>query len=362
MSLFQRLQGIFFSFQSVKFFYSFSSTASERGANLKMDTNEEKKKSSTLTPAQRARKRAADRKFRKNSREKTKSYIAHLEKLVEASSASSNSSERMQDLMQQARGNYNDAHQLRSALANIIELAQSNLQRFSEHADKSHLAATHFPTSPGEVDDQEDFRSPTDNSDKEFMRTEDSHVNVHQFAENSGSTGLAELPGVSGPFQREDNEFPPSSFKPPNPDRMEAVNAITNTSDPSLLLSNMIIPEESYSYKSAPMKTVELPALNISPTTNDSSSIWSSLATITYASLSSSKRSVPLLSGEQQRAHDENILITVIVHGWHSVPEQDLFDPTWQAIRRIDEQMLRTCRAVERLAILYVSRLQFWVC
>lgn len=327
-----------------------------------MDTNEEKKKSSTLTPAQRARKRAADRKFRKNSREKTKSYIAHLEKLVEASSASSNSSERMQDAMQQARGNYNDAQQLQSALANIIELAQSNLQRFSERADKSHLAATHFPTSPEEVDDQEDFRSPTDNSDKEFMRTEDSHVNVHQFAENSGSTGLVELPGVSGPSQREDNEFPPSSFKLPNPDRMEAVNVITNTPDPSLLLSNMTIPEELYSYKSAPTKTVELPALNISPTTNDSRSIWSSLATITYASLSSSKKSVPLLSGEQQRAHDENILITVIVHGWYSVPEQDLFDPTWQAIRRIDDQMLRTYRAVERLAILYVLRLQFLVC
>lgn len=398
----QNATGAFVLF-SVKTFPFIFLTALKLGSGAKMDTNEEKAKPNTLTPAQRARKRAADRKFRKSSREKTKSYIAHLEKLVEASSTSSNGSETVQHLMQQARESYDQARQLRSALANIIELAQSNLQRFSECADKSALATMHVLTSSEEVDDQDGFRSPTENSDKEAMGIVDLPLDVHQFTEKSGSIGLAELLGVSEPlhpkddgfapfiskplnpdqmepkelyspglaellgvsdsFQRKDDEFSSFISKAPNPDKMEP--EITNAPDPSLSISNITFAEESYSsYKSVLTKTLERPELNISQpsTTNDSQSIWSSLGIITYAALSSSKKIVPSLSGQLQRAHDENVLITAVVHGWHSVREQDLFDPTWQAIRRIDEQILRPYRTVEKLAMLYVLRLQFLVC
>lgn len=310
-----------------------------------------------MTPAQRARKRAADRKFRKSSREKTKSYIAHLEKLVEASSSSPNGSENVQRLMQQADEHYNDARQLRSALTNIIDLAQSNLQKLSDRASTSPSAAVPTLTSPGESDDQEAFRSPTENSDLEAMETVGAHFNVQHF----DNTSFDDLLGDLEPFQQEGDEFAPFSSMPRNPDQIESETA--NPPGPSLPLSNMAIPEPYPSYKSALAKPAVLPVPTIlqPSTTNDSQSIWNSLGTITYTAISSCKKTIQFLSGELQRSRDENVLITAVVHGWHSVPEQDLFDPTWQAIRRVDEQMLRPYRAVERLAMLYVSRLQLLV-
>lgn len=327
-----------------------------------MYANKGKAKPITLTPDQRARKRAADRKFRKSSREKTKSYIAHLEKLVEASSAPSNDPEKVQRLMQEADENYNDALQLRSALTNIIELAQSNLQRLSERAHKSPLAAMPDLASSEGFGDQEDFRSRAENSDNGAMGTVELRVDVDQFTGNSYSRDLEELLEAVEPFQRQGDGFASVISVPHNPDQMEP--RIANTQDPCLLISDMTIPEESYcSYKPALAKTFEptAPAILQPSTTNNSQSIWNSLGTITYTALGSSKKSDPFLWGQLQKAQDENVLITAVVHGWHSVPEQYLFDPTWQAIRRIDEQMLRPYRAVEKLAMLYVSALQLSV-
>ncbi|KAJ5210479.1 hypothetical protein N7491_010286 [Penicillium cf. griseofulvum] len=314
-----------------------------------MDANKKKAAPSTLTPAQRARKRAADRKFRKSSREKTKSYIAHLEKLVEASSSSPNGPGNVQRLMQQADEYYNDASQLRSALVNIIDLAQSNLQKLSDRTYTSPSTALPTLTSPGGSGDQEAFRSSTENSDLEAMETVEAHFNVHQF----NNTSLDDLLGDLEPFQQEGDEFAPFISMPHSPDQIEP--EIANPPGPSLLVSNIAIPEESYpSYKSVLAKPAVLAAsTTLQPSmTNESQSIWNSLGTITYAAISSCKRSIQFLPGELQRSRDENVLITAVVHGWHSVPEQDLFDPTWQAIRRVDEQMLRPYRVVERLAML----------
>ncbi|KAJ5951954.1 uncharacterized protein N7479_010367 [Penicillium vulpinum] len=333
-----------------------------------MNANKEETKSSTLTPDQRARKRLADRKFRKSSREKTKTYISHLEKLVEASRAPSNDPEKVQRLMQQADENYNDSQQLRSTLTNIAELAQSSLRNYNERANRSPVNPTSVATTLDEVNGQEkNFRSPTNNNDKEPIRTAEHHMDKDQFAWGSYSTDLDELLEAVEPFQQKGGEFATLVSVPHNPEQIEPNFA--NTTDPCLLITNMTLPQDpyflhaGYSHKSALAKTFEplAPAILQSSTMNDSQSIWNSMGNITYTALNSSRDSGPLLSGQLQKAHDENVMITAVMHGWHSVLEKDLLDPTWQAIRRMDEQVFRTYGAADRLAMLYVSRLQLLV-
>ncbi|KFX89241.1 hypothetical protein V490_07150 [Pseudogymnoascus sp. VKM F-3557] len=308
-----------------------------------MYTNKEKPKPNPLTPSQRARKRAADRKFRKTSREKTKSYIVHLEKLVEASSAPSSDSEKVQCLIQQADENYNATLQLRSALTNIIEMAQSSLQGSNDHlARPASSAITDLASAVG-ASDREGIQSPPECSSTEAMETVGPGFALDQCNEESYYQDAEQLLKAVQPLQRNNDDDMPFISMPPNLDHQ-----VVNMS---------VLPEEVYScYESASLKTSEPPisALLTPCSTNSSTSIWNSLQTITHDALGSTIQTGPLVLGQAQRAHDENVLITALVHGWNLVPEKYFLDPIWQAIRRLDEQILSPYGSVEKLAVMYI--------
>jgi hypothetical protein len=327
-----------------------------------MYANKEKPGPKPLTPSQRARKRAADRKFRKTSREKTKSYIAHLEKLVEASSAPSSDSEKVQCLIQQADENYNAALQLRCTLTNIIEMAQSSLQGSSDRIARPPLSAiTDLAFAVG-ASDQEGIQSPPEGSSSEAMETVGPGFALDRCNKQPHYQDLEQLFNAAEPLQRHNDDFTPFISMPPNPDQMELMAG--STPDPFQVISNMSVPEEAYCCReSASPETSEPPksALLTPCSNNGSMSMWNSLETITHNALASTKQIRPLVFGQIQRAHDDNVLVTALVHGWNLVPEKYLLDPIWQAIRHMDEEILSLYGAVEKLAMMYILALQLSV-
>lgn len=55
---------------------------------------------------------------------------------------------------------------------------------------------------------------------------------------------------------------------------------------------------------------------------------------------------------------DADIVIRAIVYGWEHVEQHCQLDAAWQILRRIDEEVMFCCKAVERLAILRTVRLK----
>lgn len=55
---------------------------------------------------------------------------------------------------------------------------------------------------------------------------------------------------------------------------------------------------------------------------------------------------------------DTDIVIRAIAHGWAHVEQHCQLDPAWQILRRIDQEVMFCCGAVERLAILRAVRLK----
>jgi hypothetical protein len=57
---------------------------------------------------------------------------------------------------------------------------------------------------------------------------------------------------------------------------------------------------------------------------------------------------------KERRGPNDSSAIKAILEGWNTVPN---LEPSWQALRQIDQQIFATCGDVERLAILHVMHL-----
>jgi hypothetical protein len=210
--------------------------------------------------------------------------------------------------------------------------------------------------------DQEGIQSPPEGSSSEAMETVGPGFALDRCNKQPHYQDLEQLFNAAEPLQRHNDDFTPFISMPPNPDQMELMTG--STPDPFQVISNMSVPEEAYCCReSASPETSEPPksALLTPCSNNGSMSMWNSLETITHNALASTKQIRPLIFGQIQRAHDDNVLVTALVHGWNLVPEKYLLDPIWQAIRHMDEEILSLYGAVEKLAMMYILALQLSV-
>lgn len=313
-------------------------------------------KSRPLSVAQRARKRAADRKFHRNSREKTRTYIAHLEELLRTREFSEDN-EQIKKLMHQADQNYLEIHRLRCALRKVSECALSSIE---EAGENNHASQAITPVSS----QYENICQGNQPSGEVEM------PNLHtiEAVENTGFDGkiIGGLfgAGYSDSFDANNiQSMAPSSITPlsvPQGLSLENVGfssagglgffraGAALTAQPELLGSSPVIPAVA-------------PVPSHCERNIDDGSIWNQLASLASSVPQFSSNLQQFLQGPFQESNVEDVLVRAIFEGWDAIPQHCATDPTWQAIRCIDQQILFVYDAVARLAMLYVIKLQLHV-
>ncbi|KAK2734498.1 hypothetical protein FQN57_001662 [Myotisia sp. PD_48] len=272
----------------------------------------------TLTPSQRERKRAADRKSHRQSRAKTKNYVAHLERLLQdTTSSAGGDTDRTSKLLNRLNQNFTRINQLAESLASIREIAQSALDDVGNELSHDTVSAT-----------------PNNNT-----------ADDNQAAQSHGIEASADgtSPSVTWPsldfldleaFDLAVNRLsqPASLPQPPSP----------NIADFDASLSLFDVPAM---YKNQ----LTQPSLPCMHSSTDSKVIWTEVAKFTSNALQSSYAS--------DLARDVDMLVMAVMHGWDHVPSEYRLDTTWQVLEHCD-QHFSNYGAAGRLAILYLMRLQ----
>lgn len=308
----------------------------------------------TLTPTQRERKRAADRKAHRHSREKTKNYIAHLERLLGATTSENDSS--TSTFLQRLNHDFNEIDRLKKSLSAICEIAQAAL----EDGNASGGTGTHpnraFDSSPDDSAKNGGLQLYGDgdgdgNGDKDGDKGRDSDEDGARAGDRHGAgdgdghgQGHGILPAeVAAPdlFDTFLSGLNPMDLTVPDV-LFDAPNYNTTTATAAGWERNAHMPLIDYHY---------LPR-----------SIWTSLGNFTSSALQTPVAATAPTTAAPDLARDTDTIVRAVLHGWDTTAAEHWLDMTWQTLQQTDQQLLSGYYGpTERLAILYVMRLQLHV-
>ncbi|OJD24843.1 hypothetical protein ACJ73_03791 [Blastomyces percursus] len=297
------------------------------------------RKTRTLTASQRERKRAADRKAHRQSRERTKNYIAHLEQLLDeaatagtvANTDAHGTSTDTSTLLRRLKEDFDKIDRLKRSLEAVCEVAQAALE------DASARTSTSTNNNTSSIRAATSALDPND-------KTKD---------------------GTAGQTHGEDNGEPPIelgsdvlsdnlSSPPPFPQASGCVNL---TSTDLTVLDMPFDTPRSDDASGGWERNVDMALVDYHYSPR---SIWTLLGQFTDSALRSQAAVTSLTTITPDLARDTDILIRAVLHGWDVAAGDYWLDMTWQTLRQTDQQLLSDYheRPAERLAILYVMRLQ----
>ncbi|OJD14485.1 hypothetical protein AJ78_05169 [Emergomyces pasteurianus Ep9510] len=305
-------------------------------------------KTRTLTPSQRERKRAADRKAHRQSREKTKNYIAHLERLLDeaasadTSAAASNGTATSTDpsftFLHRLKHDFNEIDRLKKSLATICEVAQTAL------VDASAIASTKTKKSTDPARPQL-TSGPTTTSGSGPNDTVKSSTSQPLPGESNGEP-LIEL--VSEDLS--DNFASPASFS-------QFSGGLNSTSTDLTVLDMPFGTPKSDAAGNGWERNVHIALVDYhcSPRT-----IFALLGQFTCVALQSPTAATSPTMIAPDLVRDTDLIVRAVLHGWDVIAGDHCLDMSWQTLKQTDQQLLTIYhnRPAERLAILYVMRLQ----
>ncbi|OAX78118.1 hypothetical protein ACJ72_07578 [Emergomyces africanus] len=302
-------------------------------------------KTRTLTPSQRERKRAADRKAHRQSREKTKNYIAHLERLLDeaaitetAADAAANGTvvtSETSTFLSRLKHDFNEIDRLKKSLATICEVAQSAL-----------VDANAVSSSTRTKNSTDPIRHPLASAST---------------PSGSGSSDMAKN-GTSQLLHGEEEDGEPTMELPDNftsaasfPQFSSGLNSTSTTT-----LTALDMPFDTPKGDAAGNgweKNIHVALVDYH---RSSRSIWSLLGQFTCGMLQSPTAVISPTMIAPDLGRDTDILVRAVIHGWDIIAADHWLDMTWQTLKQTDQQVLAPYhdRPADRLAILYVMRLQ----
>ena len=255
------------------------------------------------------KKRETDRESQRQVRNRTKSYISHLENLV-AILQEKEKDERMEGLIRQCKSLHEENELLRSVITSV-----NKITRCIEPAPN---------------------QTPT----TESMRNQEAHI---QKVISKDGLPSACPPEIIFPTHHNPGKRSPVSQTASSLPRIELLRS---TNGISALERETQLPIPTYPL----LEALEAPEKGLVSNHNDIQVFELINNVITAA------ENVPITSMELER--DADIAIRVIAYGWPDVEESYKLDPLWQVLQHIDEQVFFCCGPVERLAILRVLRLK----
>lgn len=327
-----------------------------------------------LTGSRLEKKRLADREAQRAARLKTKSYVAHLERLVETLSQNAQDGQ-VADLTAHLDKAHSENGRLRDALRGIYKGAQLAIEGEKEKPrDEGPIpaAATSFsPVIPPAL-----TSGPDTNGDNHPMHhsavpgptasDNDGHVSFTKDAEPS----LVDLLCLGGEYSNINPTLGPVS--PTCLGSTQGQNCMQDNSFPDLHLTN--IPLSLHDVSSVPAPSIpsdvpiEPPTATFLPAKrkqysqesnwvrcmSDDSKLFQ-FAMETLSSILKLCKSDLLCSREQ----DDDITIRAVFHGWKVI--DSTLDLGWRCLRQVDERLFSLLGQVERVAMLRLMRLELRV-
>lgn len=263
----------------------------------------------------------------------------------------------MKKLMHQADQNYLEIHRLRCALRKVSECALSSIQDAGESNNTSQAIR---PISSQNEDSHQGTQPPVNMETPNPNRIEDGDNT------DFNGTNIAALfeAGGSEFFDTHDiRSMAPSSIVPPSISQEFYLKESEFSAAGGFGLFKSVSASTSPSERlgSSPVIPTLVPVSSHSDRNTDNRSIWNHLATLASSVPQFSSNLQQLLLDPFPETNVEDVLVRAIFQGWDAIPQHCGIDPTWEALRCIDQQILFAYSAVARLAMLYVIKLQLHV-
>lgn len=332
----------------------------ERAANPESSTGQ------CVSP-RRMKKRELDRKCQRMARDRTKNHIAHLEKLVEDF--------RQQDTNRHIAvlmGQLSDLRKERDALARSLD-SIAKLAKGSRTSERGGGQGHEIDESvkSGRQDSQSTHRPTSPNTYQSFAQSNSTQNDIPL---NTVGSQQTEEPSQANTTIPGDVEM---LFEPvqPNQNGCLILGASPIDASPSIYDGTF----ESTTYNATitnsqpwdPIIPRTQTVCECSITTQvvvgyKRKNLWRfANEVLTVAAMEKSmtpatqtrQSSLTVTSLTKQR-FKEDIPIRAILYGWDTVADLVDLSPTWQALRRIDEQLFAPCAKVERLGIMCMMYLQ----
>lgn len=290
-----------------------------------------------LTGERLEKKRETDRESQRAVRNRTKAYIAHLEKLVQTLQESQED-ERLANMTEQCKQLREENQTLKTVLTSISKMTKSIEGTL---ADSKAIITSSSPTSGSTAIDQSspvqmmDSRSPIEDvRNRQFSATcqpqLDGPWRQDSLTYSDGNVEHNTISSPKGPsitdYARRSND-PPAQVSPPVFVTQLIPNAASFLQQPSAVLS------QATAEAKKPSHVFEVVNLIISNAENFK---------------------VAALNPEVE----VDVAIRAVALGWPSVLERYTLDPVWQVIQQIEQEVFFCCGPLERLAILRLLRLK----